>query len=218
MIPKRLFTTWICDRERNPYRESDRARFARSLDSWLRLMPDYEIVVVTSANILRLGGDDWIRTQLADGNFIGAYQWVILEWMHRLGGIFLDMDVEAVKPFDELLGEKFFAGHEGGDDYANNAITGAEANHPMLVEQMRRLKRLDTSHPEFGNNSGPRLLTEMLAERGWHRRNETWRSDDLTVFKSDVLYPYFWRDRFTPECVTPDTVAIHHWASSWDQH
>ena len=68
MIPKRLITTWICDAERDRYQPRHREMFAHCLTSWLRLMPDYEVLIVTLGNIRMLGTDSWLDARIAEGN------------------------------------------------------------------------------------------------------------------------------------------------------
>ncbi len=220
MTPKRLITTWICDATHGAYRERDKQRFYKCLESWHRLMPDYDIRIVSEANSLDYGQDDWIVEQLRTRNLIGASQWARLKWPFELGGVYVDMDVEAVQRFDGLLDDTFFVAHEGGDQYANNAVMGSPAGHPFLTTQLEMLRTLDVSDPQFGNNSGPRMVTRLLKASGWHGRNEraVLVKDAITVYPHTLCYPYFWRERFTPTCLKPDTVAVHHWSSSWDQH
>ncbi len=220
MTPKRLITTWICDATHSAYRERDKQQFYKCLESWHRLMPDYDIRIVSEANILDYGSDGWIREQLRVGNGIGASQWARLHWLHAIGGIYVDMDVEAVQRFDGLLDDTFFVAHEGADNYANNAVMGAPAGHPFLARQLETLRHLDVTDPQFGNNSGPRMVTRLLREAGWQNRDTLAVLPDqaITVYPHTLCYPYFWRERFTPSCIKADTVAVHLWASSWDQH
>jgi mannosyltransferase OCH1-like enzyme len=225
VIPKRIITTWICDplTGRDAYREQHRQVFYRCLASWHRLMPDYDIRIVSFANILDYGCDPWVGRRLAEGNFIGASQWARVWWLLKLGGVYVDMDVEAVQRFDELRAHRFFVGHEGGDEIINNAIMGSEPGHPFLQEMLEYLHQFTTPKalrdPQFGNETGPRMITKLAMARRWNRRDEyQMLSEGVAVYPSPVFYPYFWKGKgFTPDCVTSDTIAIHHWASSWCQ-
>lgn len=215
--PKRLITTWICDEQHGTYRESDKKMFYRCLESWHRLMPDYDIRIVSIGNIFDYGSDPWAEAQLRAMNGIGLSQWVKVWWLEKIGGVSLDMDQEAVTRFDRLLDGTYFTGHFGSEPYVGNGITGAPQGHPFLREQIAYLPTLDTSDPQFGNESGPRMVTRLLKDKGWHGRDEYCRMEGITVYPHQTFYPYHWRERFHPKCIKPDTVAMHHWASSWDQ-
>lgn len=223
MIPKRIITTWICDPlgNRDAYKEQHRTTFYRCFESWHRLMPDYDIQIVSFGNILAHGSDLWIERMLSTGNFIGASQWARVHWLNVLGGIYVDMDVEAVQRFDGLLDRSYVIGHEGGDPIANNAIMASVPGHPFLKMQMDYLHGFTTSaqlnDPQFGNETGPRMTTKLLRERyQWDAKDRIQLlADNLVVYPSPVFYPYFWTGTFDRSCVTPETVSIHHWASSW---
>ena len=236
MIPKRIITTWIADPKRDKYQERHREMFAHCLTSWLRLMPDYEIVIVTYGSVIESAsfeGDlphcQWVLERCKEGNFIGASQWARLWWLHRLGGFFLDADVEAVKRFDELRGETYVLGHLGnGQNFANNAVMGVEKGHPWLLDQLDYIQKCDPKHFDFGNETGPFMVSNLLRRGGWDGRdvdktvivpceNHKVRGGavSVTVRRSKVFHPYSYNEHFTPECLAEDTLAIHHWAASW---
>lgn len=222
MISKRIITTWICDPQggRDSYLERHKQTFYQCLESWHRLMPDYDIQIVSLANITDLGGDPWIEARLEEGNFIGASQWARCHWLHEIGGIYLDMDVQAVRRFDDLRENKFFCGHEGGDSFANNAVMGSESGNWFVRQQLDYVKgfvsKAQLDDPQFGNETGPRMLTTLLMSHGWKRdQDATQIVKDLTVYHSRYFYPYFWTQQFDTSCIERDTYAVHRWASSW---
>lgn len=220
-IPKRIITTWICDRERDRYTDRHREILGHCMNSWLRVMPDYEIVVITMGNVGYLGLDAWVDRCLEQGNFIGVSQWARLKALSAIGGVFLDADVEAVRPFDPMLEDEhaFVLGHLGnGQGFANNAIMASHKLHPFIATQFSALTSIkDIAHPDFGNHSGPFMVTELLKRVGWDGvdRDATLSNGTISVRSSKAFHPYSWNEGFTPECVTPETLAIHHWASSW---
>ncbi len=204
MIPHRIITTWIHDK-RNPYTDEHRALFARCLESWKRLMPLWEIRVITAENIFEPGYDAWAHARIEEGNFIGASHWARYAWLKDRGGVYLDMDVEAIRPFDSLIRERFIVGRQK-DRFVNVAVIGAEQNHPMLDLLLTGMKRQDPNDPQFGNECGPRLMTKLL--RGVPRK-------DVSVAIPEVFYPYHWNEPFDASCITDHTLAVHHWASVW---
>jgi hypothetical protein len=195
-------------------------------------MPDYDIRIVTTGNVLDYGSDPWIVEQLKNENGIGCSQWARLFWLQQLGGIYVDMDQEAVKRWDPLLEDRFFAAHLGGEpspgffagchgkeEFIGNGMMGSVPGHLFLQEQLWYLSHLDVKDKQFGNESGPRMITNLLRKRGWVGGDCYHRfPGNIVIYPHTVFYPYFWKEKFTPECIKPDTLAVHHWASSWDQH
>jgi mannosyltransferase OCH1-like enzyme len=221
VIPKHIITTWICDPERDRYTDRHRDMFKTCFDSWMRLMPDYQYTIITYGDLVDKQ-DPWLRARLAEGNFIGASQWARLAYLYEYGGIFLDADVQAIKRFDELLETPFTLGHLGnGQRFANNAVMACHREHPWIHEHMAGIKRADPRHPDFGNHTGPFMVTELLKKRGWSTEDrdeivEIGREEgSVSVRRSAVFHPYSWNESFGPEVIKHDTIAVHHWASSW---
>jgi mannosyltransferase OCH1-like enzyme len=214
-IPKRLITTWIGDRRADPYTDHHRTLFATCLQSWLRVMPDYALTVITRGSLWQFARDPWIAAQVDRGQYIGASNWARLLWLHHLGGVYLDMDVEVVRPFDDLLGEHCVVGCNPGGGWVNNAVLLAEPEHPLLMQLVRDLHRCDPEDPQFGNASGPLALTKALKKRGWSGRDAAADLEQVRVLPSAAFAPYRWTEAYTPACIQPETYAVHHWAQSW---
>jgi mannosyltransferase OCH1-like enzyme len=220
VTPRRIVTTWVTD-GRDRYTDAHREMFARCLASWLKHCPGWDIQVVTAANVFAHGTDATAERWLRDGHFIGVSQWARLHWLQELGGVYLDMDVEVVASLEPLLAHGFAVGHEGGDDFANNAVIAADAGHPFLQAQLDEVLACDPRNPQFGNETGPRMLTRLLRRAGWsgHDRFEDvsvcGRRAVARVLPSDVLYPTFYRPNPRSRGVTPRTLAVHHWGASW---
>jgi mannosyltransferase OCH1-like enzyme len=169
-------------------------------------MPNYEIIIIRHRDVITRD-DEWLQTQLREERWIGASQWARLQWLYEQGGFYVDMDVEAIRSFDDLRHHAAFFGVQK-DGFVNNAVMGAVAGHPFFAEQMAYIKTCDTKDPQFGNETGPRMVTKLLQQHP--RRN-------VMVYPPAVFYPYHWNERFTPACVVPETIAVHHWAASWCQ-
>jgi hypothetical protein len=127
--------------------------------------------------------------------------------------------VEIVRPLDDLLDQPFFIGSEldGKAHYVNNAIFGCEPGHPLMQECLDYMRDFPLDHPEVENETGPRMFTNLMLKRGWKRDDSEQTVGDIHVYPRRYFYPYCWHEEFAPECITPDTHAIHHWAATWTQ-
>jgi mannosyltransferase OCH1-like enzyme len=216
MVPRHIITTWICSPDRDKYRNEDRELFLRCLKSWLKLMPDYKLTIVTLGSLFDYGSEEWIKREVNKGNYIAASQWARLYWLKVHGGIYLDMDVEVTKRFDNLLNKSFTIAHmKTPETWANNAVMISEPNHPFLIEQLKFLETVDTSIKEYGNESGPIMISKLLQGKGWNGVNEDIQLNGVTILDSKSFYPYSFTENFNRNCITEKTYAIHHWGQSW---
>lgn len=157
----------------------------------------------------------FMRTAQQNRNWAAMSDLMRLLAVYLEGGVYMDTDVEVVKPLDDLRGLSAFFGIETEEPVVNSAVIGAEQGHPFLLECVRALlRRCDGNQP--ANVSGPLLVTRVLKRAGLAANSEApQRIGAVTVFPRRYFYPFSYRECFTPECVTPDTYTIHWWAKSW---
>lgn len=204
VIPKIIYTTWISDQPMP-------AKFKTYFDSWRRVMPDYDIRVLTLENITRT---DWVQRAIDARKFVLASNYARCAAIHETGGIYFDVDVEAVQSLDQLLSEPMFVGCED-DEWLGCAVFGAQKGHPFLSECMAKMQTFDIDAPMVANDTGPRLFTRLLKSRGWKPANRSVAVGDIQVHDTHAFYPYSYREKFTPACVTKGTFTIHRWAHTW---
>ncbi len=126
------------------------------------------------------------------------------EVLHQHGGVYVDTDVECLRPLTPLLeGIDAFAALEV-PERVGTAVLGTTAGHPVF-ERAARLARLTLA---TGINStdanGPYFLTLILEQES-----------DVAIFGADLFYPYLWDEPERRNETFPDAYAVHHWTLSW---
>ena len=126
------------------------------------------------------------------------------EDLYSRSGIYLDSDVEVLRPLDPLLGTRGFAGWED-ENHICNAVMGFEAGHPALREY---LELAIQRHDEGTWLAGVGAFTEVMRGR-----------DDVLLLAPGSLYPVHYRQSMPPmglvRCHNPWAYTIHHWNHSW---
>lgn len=137
---------------------------------------------------------------------------VRLEVLWNHGGIYIDSDVELVRPLDPLCQLDAFAAWEDAQ-CVPDAVLGARPQHPavkdMLDLAVRRLKS-DSTDWRTGNGAwatGPGVTTTVLPGR-----------DDVLLLPPGSFYPYHYTEkhrRGEDWAALPWCFGAHHWAASW---
>lgn len=188
MIPKRIIQCWF---------GSERPERIRQFMIGVRKHhPGWEVLVFHEDNVKDLGLD------VADlkhrcVNWAGVSNVVRLHAVNKYGGIWLDSDIEVLKPFTPLLSRQAFAAKQDADRICN-AVFGAVENHPWLQWQIR-----------FQN----RLLTQDAAE-GVFLMTEAPR-DGVEIIPTPWVYPFLYDVPVEKRCAMPSSYCIHHWDGSW---
>lgn len=204
MIPKIIYFTWISEK---PIPE----KYKQYIASWKRIMPDYKVKQISLKNIKR---GEFVDKAIKIKNYALAGHYARVQELYLTGGIYLDIDVQAIKRFDSLLHNKMVIGAED-DHYINNAMIVAEKGHPFLKECMDFMDKVKFDLDKIELSTGPHMFTQLMKKRGWTNGAQG-RFGDVAVLPPEYFYPYPYHQRFAPECITKNTFSVHHWAFSWN--
>jgi len=207
MIPKVIHYCWVGGK---PLPEKMKACIA----SWRRVMPDAEIREWNESNY------DFHAVPYMDEAY-KAKKWGFvpdyarLDIVCRHGGIYLDTDVEMLRPLDPLLVAKGFCGFESKELVALGLVFAAESGNETIRRLRDAYDGLHFTNPDGSLNQKPSpvLQTEELRKLGL-------RDDDGTVQEVAGLrvYPkeYFAPKTLDGACtMTANTYCIHHYEASW---
>ena len=162
-IPKKIHYCWF---GKNPLPEAAR----RCIQSWQVFCPDYEIIEWNESNYdvhkSRFMEQAYERKKWA---FVSDY--ARLDIVYTQGGIYLDTDVEIIRPLYDLLGYEMYAGFEklAEEKSINFGLGyGAVCGHPYLKEMMDVYHAMDfpQDDKELSKISCPIIQTEVLMRHG----------------------------------------------------
>lgn len=134
-----------------------------------------------------------------------------LEALFHHGGIYLDSDVEVIRPLDALRRHQAFAAWEDNQTVPD-AVLGATRRHPAIGDCIDlALKRITSSSPDWRTGrgawaTGPGVTTTILPT-----------AEGVHLYGPDAFYPVHYTERGRLEGFVPgdDTYAVHHWHASW---
>ena len=137
--------------------------------------------------------------------------------LYQYGGIYLDIDVEFIKPLpQEYLELPGFTGFECTGIVAPGLIFAVEKNFPVLKKIIEQYK---TEHFEVRKDGTYKTVnlyvTEILERDGLKRDNTLQKVDNLTVFPSEYFCGYDTDIHET--AITEKTICWHHYFASWSQ-
>ena len=147
-----------------------------------------------------------------------ARRWAIFKY----GGIYLDFDIELVKPIDSLLNKYSFVGIEGTPILANAAVTGGMPNNKHHNNMLNDYIDLLNNESGFINEvkCGPLLITEYVKymKGGDLDNSDLYKVkvyEDFTTLPKEYFYPYNWNEEYRPSLLTQNTIGIHWWKHGW---
>lgn len=203
MIPKKIHYCWF-GKNRLP----DKA--VKCINSWKRYCPDYEIIEWNEGNFdVRQNG--YTEFTYDNRKFAFLSDYARLQIVLKEGGLYFDVDVEIIRPLDELLVHKAFFGFET-EEYVNTGVGfGAEANNLIVAGMLREYDiLLDGKHGTIGC---PLLNTQALMKYGLKQNGMKQTIDGAMIYPIQYFNPY--DDPTGILNTTEETVSIHWYAKSW---
>jgi hypothetical protein len=188
--------------------------YQRCIDTWEKCLLDYEIKEWNMDNY------DWhkhpfLERAIETEAWAFAADFARLDVLNEFGGIYLDMDVEMLRPFDELLGNEAIL------SFSNNvsidlAVLGAEKENSIIQSMLEIYDRipLPVSRKEFVPLFQPALVRPILAEKGIKMDGSLQVIEGATVFPSVFFMP---QDviLYSEYEITDYTYCIHYDLFGW---
>lgn len=203
MIPKKIHYCWFGKSELP-------AKAKKCIASWKKYCPDYEIIEWNEDNF-DVYQNPYTTYTYNNRQFAFLSDYVRLLIVYQEGGLYFDVDVEVVRPLDDLLQHTAFFGFET-DKYVNTGVGfGAEKGN-YVVEQMIG-EYADLLDGTKGTVGCPILNTAALEKLGLVLNGQKQTIAGTMIYPVSYFNPY---DDPTG-CLkkTEETYSIHWFAKSW---
>ena len=214
MIPKKIHYFWIGG---NP--KPDSVLFC--IDSWKKFCPEYEIIEWNETNY-DFTKNEYMRQAYEAKKWAFVTDYARLDVIYRYGGIYLDTDVELIKPLDSVLNYKGFMGFDKTTEKDHFVATGLgfgmEPGNQILREMMSDYEDMRSIREdgEIKYVPCPYLNTRVLQSHGLENDDKDQMVQDIMVFASDVLCPKSYNTLRLH--ITDRTLSIHHFDGTWQDN
>jgi len=190
LIPRVIHRLWLGTKQPPAIFEHYERSWRRHYPSWeLRLWRDETLPALTTQA-------EYDETDSQKKRFDMAR----LEILRQVGGVFIDMDCEAIRPLDPLLGgvSAFFG--RLGRHHVGNQVMGAIPHHPFFELAVTRLAASVRAGGTTNKVAGKAFLGRVLAER----------PDGVTIFPEETFYfePSFEPPKHPADF--PGVYVVHH--------
>ncbi len=208
MIPKVIHYCWFGGKQLPLLAE-------KCIESWKKNLSEYKIVCWNEDNF-DLDSCKYVKEAYKAEAWAFVSDYARLKVVYDNGGIYLDTDVEVLRPYDDLLNKNCFLCSETSGYVATGLGFGAEKGS-MIIGEM--LDQYEQSHYDYGNGvydetPCPLRNTLPLTRLGFSFSSDSiWENKNVIVFPPEYFCPM---DYVTREInVTDNTYSIHHYSALW---
>lgn len=184
----------------------------KCLATWNPIMPDYEIKLWNEDNF-PIEQYPFAKEALEKKKWAFIADVCRLHALYYEGGIYLDTDIEIIKPFDKFLNDDLFTGYESLNLIAMGSI-GAKPHHPWIGKMLSWYSGVhcDEDYYEIANCKVATKLSKFLYGSWRINGNETYLENGMHIYPRDFFSPPLVNKKYS---LTENTHAIHHFTGLW---
>ena len=203
-IPKVIHYCWFGG---NPLPSSAK----KCINSWKKFCPDYKIIEWDETNF-DVQCNKYCTEMYERKKWAFLSDYARLKIVYEQGGIYLDTDVEVVKPLDDLLKHNAFMGIDTTNLVATGLGFGAVAGHPFLKKNIE-------CYEAISNYDAPPLNSHITTDILKRNKQFDKYSNKVQYIEDVNIYPpEFFCAKHTHSgiiTITKNTYSIHHFTLSW---
>ncbi len=207
MIPKIIHYCWF-GRGKMP------ELALKCIESWHKYLPEYEYRL-WNEDTFDINSILYVKEAYEARKFAFVTDYVRLYALYNEGGVYMDTDVEVLKPLDDLLHLPAFSGFESDKEIPTGLMAGEK--HSAWAKEMlsyysndRHFRKEDGT---LDMTTNVQIIGGMMQANGFIMENgyQVYK-DNMHMFPKDYFCP---KGRTGIVTLTKNSYCIHHFNGSW---
>ena len=184
------------------------------IESWKKFCPDYEIVCHNEDNF-DINQNRYAKEAYEAGKWAFVSDYVRLKVLYDEGGIYLDTDVELIRPLDELIAGGGYMGFDDNGLVSTGLGFACEKGNKLIGTLLADYDDISfvLSDGNYDMMPCPDRNTKTMIELGFDVKNKMQNFMGIQILPEDYLCPikyYTGKKR-----ITKNTYSIHHFSATW---
>lgn len=205
MIPKKIHYCWFGG---NPLPELAQ----KCIASWRKYLPEYEVKEWNEQSF-DIDSNIYVKEAYEARKFAFVTDYVRLYVLYYEGGIYMDTDVEVLRPLDDLLLYEAVSGFEAPNRIPTG-LMAARKGQPFIKELLDDYNGIHFKHEDgtLDMTTNVVRITEHCLKYGLRLDNTLQAINGFTFLPQDYLCPKYPTGKIV---ITKNSYVIHHFQGSW---
>ncbi|MBE6689351.1 MAG: glycosyl transferase [Ruminococcaceae bacterium] len=186
----------------------------KCIKSWKKYCPQYKIVCHSEENF-DITENRYAKEAYEAGKWAFVSDYVRLKVLYNEGGVYLDTDVEIIKPIDELIKETGYMGFDDNGKISTGLGFACEKGNKLVGALLADYDDISFIRPDgsYDITPCPDRNTEVMVKLGMDPNNTDQVFMGIHLLPRDYLCPI---EYYTgKKVITKNTYSIHHFCASW---
>lgn len=212
MIPKVIHYCWFGRAEMPDLVQ-------KCIKSWHTHMPDWEYCLWSEDNFDIASAPAYVLEAYQAKKYAFVSDYVRLWALEREGGLYMDVDFEVYKPFDDLMNlYDAFAGYEGSKrNPVMMGVIAAKPHHPWIQRMMQTYHERSFINTDGSYDMTPNTgyFLDWMQERGFIADGQEKDFMSVHILPVEYFCPILTTgENFTCECTYCEHKGLHSWSGS----
>ena len=186
----------------------------KCIASWKKYCPEYKIICWNEENF-DISQNRYAREAYDAGKWAFVSDYVRLKVLYDEGGIYLDTDVELIKPLDKLIETTGYMGFDDNGIISTGLGFACEPGNELVGRLLADYDDISFILPDgsYDMTPCPDRNTNTMKMLGLDIRNQDQIFMGIHMLPEDYLCPmkYYTGKKI----ITKNTYSIHHFCASW---
>jgi len=185
------------------------------LSSWEKYLPTYKCMLWNETNF-DIYSNPYVKEAYESNKYAFVTDYVRLYVLHKYGGIYMDTDVEVLKPLDTFLDLPAFSGFET-TTHVPTGIIGSEKGGVWAKEMLEYYDNRHFILPDgsMDMTSNVQIISNLMNHRSGYIPNNTYQiyNNCFHIFPKEYFCP---KRKSGSIVLTNNSFCIHHFEGSWN--
>lgn len=206
-IPKIIHYCWFGNNTKSK-------TILKCIESWRIYAPDYEIIEWNEKNF-EVNKYEYARQAYLEKKYAFVSDVARFDVLYNYGGIYLDTDVELLKPIDFIRNSNIFMGYSQNGLVASGLIMGSKKGEKILKDIINYYETnsflLSNGRPNM--TTVVTIVSEILEKKGVILDGTFSEKEGVVLYPAEYFDPFDYENNELK--ITDKTISIHHYAASW---
>lgn len=186
----------------------------KCIKSWKKYCPEYKLVCINEENF-DVGQNKYAKEAYDAKKWAFVSDYARLQVLYTCGGIYLDTDVELLKPLDNLIEEHGFMGFDDNGVVSTGLGFACEKGNELVGRLLSDYDDIPfiLDDGSYDLTPCPDRNTKMLVALGLDINNKNQVFMGIRMLPEDYLCPVKYYTG--KKVITKNTYSIHHFCASW---